>query len=139
MLLVRPRIYSNTRQAKTTLIPTEELQPWDLPMTNFKCLLQHKGAPIFQLKQPLFLEKDTKLRLPFLVAKSTSWLVKRRPWARCRSSGTAIHELSDDEAFSREGHFDVFLPKKWLFGLKNCGSFVLQEMRNNGQVRVPRL
>ena len=58
------RIYSNTRQAKTTLISTEELQPWDLPMAKFSCLLQHKGAQIFQIKQPLFLEKETKLSLP---------------------------------------------------------------------------
>ena len=32
-------------------------QPCDLPMTNFSCLLQDKGAPIFQIKQPLFWKK----------------------------------------------------------------------------------
>ena len=32
-------------------------QPCDLPMTNFSCLLQHKGAPTSQLKQPLFWKK----------------------------------------------------------------------------------
>ena len=32
-------------------------QPCDLPMTNFLCLLQHKGAPILQTKQPLFWKK----------------------------------------------------------------------------------
>ena len=32
-------------------------QPCDLPMTNFSCLLQHKGAPIFQIKQPPFWKK----------------------------------------------------------------------------------
>ena len=32
-------------------------QPWDSQMTIFSCLLQHKGAPIFQIKQPLFWKK----------------------------------------------------------------------------------
>ena len=32
-------------------------QPWDSQMTIFSCLLQYKGAPIFQIKQPLFWKK----------------------------------------------------------------------------------
>ena len=53
----RLRIHYRTTHVKTTLISTEELQPWDSQMTIFSCLLQHKGAPIFQIKQPLFWKK----------------------------------------------------------------------------------
>ena len=48
------RIYYHATQAKILLVSKEELQPWDSQMTIFSCLLQHKGAPIFQIKQPLF-------------------------------------------------------------------------------------
>ena len=58
--VARLRIYCNTRQAKTALISTEELQHWGFSMAIFSYLLQQKFAPNFQLKQPLFLEKETK-------------------------------------------------------------------------------
>ena len=60
------RIYSDTRQAKTTLISTEELQPWCSEMTIFSSLLQQNFAPIFQIKPPHFLEKVTKFSVPTL-------------------------------------------------------------------------
>ena len=31
-----------------------DLQPCDLQTAKFSCLLHHKGAPIFQIKRPLF-------------------------------------------------------------------------------------
>ena len=43
---------------KTTLISTEELQPWDSQMTiTFRIFYNKKTAPIFQIKQPLFWKK----------------------------------------------------------------------------------
>ena len=69
--VARQRIYYHTTKAKTiiisqktTLISTEELQSRDSDLTIVSHLLQHKGATIFQTKQPLFWQKNVKMSLP---------------------------------------------------------------------------
>ena len=54
MQVTRLQIYYGVTHAETTLFSFEELQSFDLPMTRFPFLLHHKGALIFQIKQPLF-------------------------------------------------------------------------------------
>ena len=58
MAICKPQDYKNllrhVTQAETTLFSFEELQSFDLPMTRFPFLLQHKGLLIFEMKQPLF-------------------------------------------------------------------------------------
>ena len=55
--VTRLQIYYGVTQAETTLFSFEELQSFDLPMTRFPFLLQHKGLLIFEMKQPLFWKK----------------------------------------------------------------------------------
>ena len=58
-----PRLQFLRRDQRRLRLPrvAVDSQPCDLPMTNFSCLLQHKGAPIFQIKQPLFCSRQREL------------------------------------------------------------------------------
>ena len=67
--VTRLQIYYGVTQAETTLFSFEELQSFDLPMTRFPFLLRHKGLLIFEMKQPLFLEKGPHLSLPICYKK----------------------------------------------------------------------
>ena len=107
----RLRIHYRTTHVKTTLISTEELQPWDSQMTIFSCLLQHKGAPIFQIKQPLFWKK-------------------RQISASLNGAGYPQNMAPGQLQGSREGPiFCLFFQQKWLFDLKNWGKILLQQIR----------
>ena len=58
------RICRRRPLSQIQLSPTVDSQPFDFQMTIFSYLLQQKFALIFQIKQPLFLEKGTNFCLP---------------------------------------------------------------------------
>ena len=50
-----------------------DLQPGDLQTANFSCLLNHKGALIFEIKRPLFW-KNTRIS-PSLRAENREFVI----------------------------------------------------------------
>ena len=62
--VTRLQIYYGVMQAETTLFSFEESQSFDLSMTRFPFLLQHRGLLIFEMKQPLFWKNGQILSLP---------------------------------------------------------------------------
>ena len=60
------KIYCNTRQAKTTLISTEELQPWDLPQWDQLFVsAATQRSPNFSTQTTTFFGKRDKIVPPY--------------------------------------------------------------------------
>ena len=91
-------------------------------MTIFSCLLQHKGAPIFQIKQPLFWKKrQISASLVFLHALLEEKRMERVSVAGCDRPIFCVQLLDILVQFrgclevSNSEIFVGLVSEKWLF------------------------
>ena len=130
MAIYKPQDCKSTTtqpRQKTTLISTEELQPWDLQMTIFSCLLQDKLAKFLQTERPLFWENMPNVRpypLPVRVKTVVRKARKKVPFVKAtipllrkkvRLAEKMEHITKGNRMatiLTREGHLCVFSDRK---------------------------
>ena len=118
VVIYKPQNYtkSTTTQPrqKTTLISTEELQPWDLQMTIFSCLLQDKLAKFLQTERPLFWENVSNVPPYFFSGNWKSSTIRGGVWTVYMPCGLFNRSCSRKRKTKRKvGRLPLGAPSDW--------------------------